>query len=103
MIAIQFPDAAGGRGTRSIHQQLGYRRTGERTEFRAGGLFAVVGRGHLLQTMVFVFKELGVAQAAAKKSWQKRNLPNWRDRVEDLLSGHFGTALKLGAQTANSQ
>ena len=26
-----------------------------------------------------------VAQAAAKKSWENRNLPNWRDRVDDLL------------------
>jgi len=28
-----------------------------------------------------------VAQAAAKKSWENRNLPNWRDRVDDLLEG----------------
>jgi hypothetical protein len=28
-----------------------------------------------------------VAQAAAKKSWENRNLPNWRDRVGDLLKG----------------
>ncbi len=28
-----------------------------------------------------------VAQAAAKKSWQNRDLPNWRDRVDDLLKG----------------
>jgi hypothetical protein len=28
-----------------------------------------------------------VAQAAAKKSWQNRDLPNWRDRVGDLLKG----------------
>src|SRR6266481_4777124 len=27
------------------------------------------------------------AQAAAKKSWQNRDLPNWRDRVGDLLKG----------------
>jgi hypothetical protein len=27
-----------------------------------------------------------VAQAAAKKSWQNRDLPNWRDRVGDLLN-----------------
>ena len=29
-----------------------------------------------------------VAQAAAKKSWENRNLPNWRDRVDDLLEGN---------------
>ncbi len=29
-----------------------------------------------------------VAQAAAKKSWENRNLPNWRDRVDDLLKGN---------------
>jgi hypothetical protein len=28
-----------------------------------------------------------VAQAAAKKSWQNRDLPNWCDRVDDLLKG----------------
>ncbi len=28
-----------------------------------------------------------VAQAAAKKSWQNRDLPNWRGRVGDLLKG----------------
>ena len=28
-----------------------------------------------------------LAQAAAKKSWQNRDLPNWRDRVDDLLKG----------------
>jgi hypothetical protein len=28
-----------------------------------------------------------VAQAAAKKSWQNRDLSNWRDRVGDLLKG----------------
>jgi hypothetical protein len=28
-----------------------------------------------------------VAQAAAKKSWQNRDLPYWRDRVGDLLKG----------------
>ena len=28
-----------------------------------------------------------VAQAAAKKSWENRDLPNWRDRVGDLLEG----------------
>ena len=28
-----------------------------------------------------------VAQAAAKKSWENRDLPNWRDRVDDLLKG----------------
>jgi len=28
-----------------------------------------------------------VAQAAAKKSWENRDLPNWRDRVDDLLEG----------------
>jgi hypothetical protein len=28
-----------------------------------------------------------VAQAAAKKSWENRNVPNWRDRVDDLLKG----------------
>jgi hypothetical protein len=28
-----------------------------------------------------------VAQAAAKKSWENRNVPNWRDRVDDLLEG----------------
>jgi hypothetical protein len=28
-----------------------------------------------------------VAQAAAKKSWQNRDLPNWRDKVGDLLKG----------------
>jgi hypothetical protein len=28
-----------------------------------------------------------VAQAAAKKSWLNRDLPNWRDRVGDLLKG----------------
>ena len=29
----------------------------------------------------------GVAQAAAKKSWENRALTNWRDRVGDLLQG----------------
>ena len=33
------------------------------------------------------FKERKVAQAAAQKSWQKRDLPNWRIRVDDLLKG----------------
>jgi hypothetical protein len=28
-----------------------------------------------------------LAQAAAKKSWQNRDLPNLRDRVGDLLKG----------------
>jgi len=28
-----------------------------------------------------------VAQAAAKRSWENRDLPNWRDRVDDLLKG----------------
>jgi hypothetical protein len=28
-----------------------------------------------------------LAQAAAKKSWENRNLPNWRDRVDELLEG----------------
>jgi hypothetical protein len=28
-----------------------------------------------------------VAQAAAKKSWENRDVPNWRDRVDDLLEG----------------
>jgi hypothetical protein len=28
-----------------------------------------------------------IAQAAAKKSWEKRKLPNWRDRVDYLLKG----------------
>jgi len=28
-----------------------------------------------------------LAQAAAKKSWENRDLPNWRDRVGDLLEG----------------
>jgi|ERR1700730_15889317 hypothetical protein len=28
-----------------------------------------------------------VAQAAAKKSWENRDRPNWRDRVDDLLKG----------------
>jgi hypothetical protein len=28
-----------------------------------------------------------VAQAAAKKSWGNRDIPNWRDRVDDLLRG----------------
>jgi hypothetical protein len=28
-----------------------------------------------------------VARAAAKKSWENRDLPNWRDRVADLLEG----------------
>jgi hypothetical protein len=28
-----------------------------------------------------------VAQAAGKKSWENRNLPNWRDRVDELLKG----------------
>ena len=28
-----------------------------------------------------------VAQAAAKKSWENRDMPNWRDRVDDLLEG----------------
>src|SRR6202022_1643881 len=28
-----------------------------------------------------------VAKAAAKKSWENRDLPNWRDRVDDLLKG----------------
>ena len=28
-----------------------------------------------------------LAQAAAKKSWGNRDLPNWRDRVGDLLEG----------------
>jgi hypothetical protein len=28
-----------------------------------------------------------VAQAAAKKSWENRDMPNWRDRVDDLLKG----------------
>jgi hypothetical protein len=28
-----------------------------------------------------------LAQAAAKKSWKNRDLPNWRDRVGDLLKG----------------
>jgi hypothetical protein len=28
-----------------------------------------------------------VAQAAAKKSWENRDLPNWRDRVDELLKG----------------
>jgi hypothetical protein len=28
-----------------------------------------------------------VAQAAAKKSWENRNVPNWRDRVDELLEG----------------
>jgi hypothetical protein len=37
--------------------------------------------------MVFVFREPGVARAAAKKSWRKRDLPNWRDRVTDLVNG----------------
>jgi hypothetical protein len=26
-----------------------------------------------------------VAQAAAKKSWENRDLPNWRDRINDLF------------------
>src|SRR5215470_14275258 len=29
----------------------------------------------------------GLARAAAKKSWENRDLPNWRDRVGDLLEG----------------
>jgi len=29
----------------------------------------------------------GLARAAAKKSWENRGLPNWRDRVGDLLEG----------------
>jgi hypothetical protein len=29
-----------------------------------------------------------VAQAAAKKSWENRDKPNWRDRVDDLLQGN---------------
>jgi hypothetical protein len=28
-----------------------------------------------------------LAQAAAKKSWENRDFPNWRDRVGDLLQG----------------
>src|ERR1700736_4430654 len=28
-----------------------------------------------------------IAQAAAKKSWENRDLPNWRDQVDDLLEG----------------
>ena len=28
-----------------------------------------------------------IAQAAAKKSWESRNLPNWRDRIDELLKG----------------
>jgi len=28
-----------------------------------------------------------LARAAAKKSWENRDLPNWRDRVGDLLEG----------------
>jgi hypothetical protein len=28
-----------------------------------------------------------VAQAAAKESWENRDRPNWRDRVDDLLKG----------------
>ena len=28
-----------------------------------------------------------IAQAAAKKSWENRNLSNWRDRVDELLKG----------------
>jgi len=28
-----------------------------------------------------------LAQAAAKKAWLNRDLPNWRDRVGDLLKG----------------
>jgi hypothetical protein len=28
-----------------------------------------------------------IAQAAAKKSWENRDLPNWRDRVDELLKG----------------
>jgi hypothetical protein len=28
-----------------------------------------------------------IAQAAAKKSWESRDLPNWRDQVDDLLKG----------------
>src|SRR6516225_1965244 len=28
-----------------------------------------------------------LARAAAKKSWLNRDLPNWRDRVGDLLEG----------------
>src|SRR5260370_2881167 len=28
-----------------------------------------------------------VAKAAAKKSWENRDKPNWRDRVDNLLAG----------------
>ena len=28
-----------------------------------------------------------VAQAAAKKSWENRDIPNWYDRVDELLKG----------------
>jgi hypothetical protein len=28
-----------------------------------------------------------LARAAAKKSWENRDLPNWRERIGDLLEG----------------
>jgi hypothetical protein len=28
-----------------------------------------------------------IAQAAAQKSWENRSLPNWRDRIDELLKG----------------
>jgi len=32
-------------------------------------------------------KDRKAAQAAAKKSWLSRDLPNWRSQVDDLLKG----------------
>jgi hypothetical protein len=34
-----------------------------------------------------IFKDPKLAQAAAKKSWLFRDLPNWRSQVDDLLKG----------------
>jgi hypothetical protein len=38
-------------------------------------------------SICFLGKTRTIAQAAAKKSWENRDLPNWRDQVDDLLEG----------------